>query len=186
MIFAHDTEAALASAVELVNTDAARSHSGTDELSTLDQLQEFITRHRYTGSFTHTRGELETVRELRPEFREFWSVGRDESVELVNAMLRQGHALPQLVRHDEWDWHLHATHPDAPFAVRVRVETAMAMIDVIRAGELDRLRICAADDCDAVFIDFSRNRSKRYCDVGNCGNRMNVSAYRARRAATNG
>ena len=59
----------------------------------------------------------------------------------------------------------------------------MAMIDVVRAGEDERLRRCAADDCDAVFIDFSRNRSKRYCDVGNCGNRMNVTAYRARRAA---
>ena len=29
---------------------------------------------------------------------------------------------------------------------------------------------------------FSRNGSKRYCDTGNCGNRMNVNAYRARRA----
>lgn len=183
MIFAHDTEASLMAMVELVNTEARSSHSGEDELSTIEQLDAFVARHRYTGSFTHTVGELETVRELRPEFRRFWSLDRDDSVEVINAMLRQGHALPQLVRHDGWDWHLHATHPDAPFAVRIRVETAMAMIDVVRADEDERLRVCAADDCEAVFIDFSRNRSKRYCDVGNCGNRMNVTAYRARRAA---
>ncbi len=183
MIFAHDTEASLQAMVDLVNTEARCSHSGEDELANLDHLDAFIERHQYTGSFTRTAGELETVRELRPEFRQFWSADRDESVEIINAMLRQGHALPQLVRHDGWDWHLHATHPDAPFAVRVRVESAMAMIDVVRAGEDERLRRCAADDCDAVFIDFSRNRSKRYCDVGNCGNRMNVTAYRARRAA---
>jgi len=183
VIFAHDTEASLAAMVALVNTEARCSHSGADELSTLEQLDDFVAAHRYTGSFTRTPGELETVRELRPEFRRFWSLDRDGSVEVVNAMLRQGHALPQLVRHDGWDWHLHATQPDAPFAVRIRVESAMAMIDVIRSNEEGRLLVCAADDCDAVFIDLSRNRSKRYCDVGNCGNRMNVSAYRARRAA---
>ena len=72
---------------------------------------------------------------------------------------------------------------DAPFAVRIRVETAMALVDLVRADETARLKVCAADDCDALLVDLSRNRSKRFCDVGNCGNRMNVSAYRARRAA---
>jgi predicted RNA-binding Zn ribbon-like protein len=66
---------------------------------------------------------------------------------------------------------------------QMRVEVAMAVLDVIRADEMGRLRHCAADDCSAVLVDLSRNRSKRYCDVGNCGNRMNVNAYRARRAS---
>ena len=60
------------------------------------------------------------------------------------------------------------------------VEAAMAMTDVIRMGELDRLRVCAADDCHNVVVDLSKNRSRRYCDAG-CGNRANVAAYRARR-----
>src|SRR3712207_8170320 len=49
---------------------------------------------------------------------------------------------------------------------------------------LFRSQLCAADDCNAVFVDLSRNRSKRYCDVGNCGNRMNVNAYRKDRKST--
>ena len=57
----------------------------------------------------------------------------------------------------------------------------MAMTDVIRMDELGRLRICAADDCDDVVVDLSKNRSRRYCD-GGCGNRANVAAYRARRS----
>ena len=57
----------------------------------------------------------------------------------------------------------------------------MAMVDVIRGGELDRLRICDADDCDDVLVDLSKNRSRRFCDAG-CGNRANVAAYRARKA----
>ncbi|MEO7071362.1 MAG: CGNR zinc finger domain-containing protein, partial [Nostocoides sp.] len=36
------------------------------------------------------------------------------------------------------------------------------------------------EDCDDVFVDLSRNRSKRFCDAI-CGNRENVAAYRARR-----
>ncbi|MDT4918514.1 MAG: hypothetical protein QOH89_3214, partial [Pseudonocardiales bacterium] len=54
--------------------------------------------------------------------------------------------------------------------------------DVIRGDELDRLRVCAASDCEDVLIDLSKNRSRRFCDSG-CGNRANVAAYRARLAA---
>ena len=32
-----------------------------------------------------------------------------------------------------------------------------------------------------LYVDYSKNGSKRYCDSGNCGNRMNVNAYRRRR-----
>ena len=49
------------------------------------------------------------------------------------------------------------------------------------ANDLARLRLCAADDCTDVLVDLSRNKSKRYCDTGNCGNRTNVAAYRARK-----
>jgi predicted RNA-binding Zn ribbon-like protein len=59
----------------------------------------------------------------------------------------------------------------------------MGFVDLIRSDDLGRLRVCAADDCDAVLVDLSRNRSRRYCDTGNCGNRTNVAAYRARRVA---
>ena len=97
-------------------------------------------------------------------------------------MLRDGSALPQLVIHDGFDWHIHATESDAPLSVRMLVEAAMAFVDVIRADQWDRVRICEADDCDAVYVDFSKNGSKRYCDTGNCGNRMNVIAYRRRKA----
>ena len=184
MLFAHDTETALTAAVALVNTGPGASHAGDDELATTDQLAAYLDAHGFTGVRAGTGAELNTVRELRTQLRDLWGADRDTRVGLVNAMLRDGGALPQLVRHDGWDWHLHATEASAPLATRLRVEAAMAFIDVIRSGEDERIRICAADDCDAVLVDLSRNRSKRYCDVGNCGNRMNVNAYRARRAAS--
>ena len=183
MLFAHDTEAALRGCAALVNT-AQTLPTDTDDLQTLDELDAFVQEWQWTGSRAHDAAELEAVRALRPRLRELWAVDTEGAVELVNALLAEADALPQLVRHDGWSWHLHATPPEAPLATRMAVEAAMAMVDVLRADELERLRTCAADDCEDVVVDLSKNRSKRYCD-GGCGNRANVAAYRARRSGRN-
>ena len=120
---------------------------------------------------------------MRDRLRPLFSAGRDEAAEMVNAILREARALPYLTRHDQWDWHLHATALDAPLPVRIVVEAAMAFVDVIRSDEYGRVAVCAAPDCQAVLVDLSRNRSRRFCDVNNCANRAHVAAYRARRAA---
>jgi predicted RNA-binding Zn ribbon-like protein len=169
VVFAHDTEAALASASDLVNRDLAR----------LADLEAFLDEHGWTGSRAHDADELDQVRALRPLLRELWEQDEDGVAERVNRMLRDAGALPQLVRHGGWDYHLHATPSAAPLADRMAVEAAMAMVDVVRQQELARLRVCAADDCSDVFVDLSKNRSRRYCSTG-CGNRMNVAAFRAR------
>ena len=180
MLFAHDTEVSLATTAALLNTVPGASNSGADELSTPQQLVEFLDRFEFTGSRAGDDAELEQMRALRPRLRELWTRDEDGVVALVNELLMEAKALPQLVKHGDWDWHLHATPPAAPVAQRAQVEAAMAVVDLIRAGELSRLHECAADDCTAVVVDLSRNRSRRYCDVGNCGNRANVAAYRAR------
>lgn len=187
MPFGHDTEVALLAMASLVNTDPASSDSGVEELADLDDLEAFTREYRYTGSRTRDQAELQAVRDVRPRLRALWEAPDDEAVvDLVNQLLREHRALPQLVRHDGWSWHIHAVEPSRPLAERLAVESALAVVDLVRADELSRLRICDADDCQAVLVDLSRNRSKRYCDVGNCGNRAHVAAYRARKAARRG
>jgi len=178
MIFAHDTEVALVSAAALVNT-AGRQGEQLGDIAALDEL---YAAHGWTGRHEQTDAELRAVRDLRPTLRRLWEANEDEIVEIVNRLLRESNALPQLVRHDGWPYHLHATPRDAPLASRMAVEAAMAFIDVVREAELGRLRCCEMDDCDNVVVDLSKNRSKRFCDAG-CGNRAAVSAYRARKAA---
>lgn len=78
------------------------------------------------------------------------------------------------------EWHLHLASVRDPLAQRMGAEMAMALADVIRSGELRRLKICAAPDCDAMVMDLSRNRSRIFCDTGNCANRQHVAAYRER------
>lgn len=176
MPFGHDTEDGLLAIAALVNTATPE-----ETLGTVAALDEFVKEWGFTGSRERSRAELEQVLALRPRFLKVWSMSRDDVVEFVNEVLREADALPQLVKHDNWDYHLHATRSDAPLADRMAVDAVMAFIDVIREDELDRLKMCDGD-CGGVLVDLSKNRSRRYCDRG-CGNRANVAAYRARKAA---
>jgi predicted RNA-binding Zn ribbon-like protein len=180
MVFAPDTEIALRTVVNLVNTAA----NGREMLASVADLDGFLETEGFSGSRTRDEAEIASVRELRGRLTELWTADEDTAVAMVNSLLREANALPQLMKHDEWDWHLHATTREAPLAERMGTEAAMALADVIRSKEMDRMLVCAAADCDAVVLDLSRNRSKRYCDTGNCANRAHVAAYRARRVTT--
>lgn len=186
MVFIHDTEMSLRAAAALVNTLPETDSDGVDRLVTQDDFDAYLREYSYTGTFHRDDEELAAVRAGRSRLHALWDADRESAVPLVNALLRDGHALPQLVIHDGFDWHIHATEPDAPLSTRMLVEAAMAFVDVIRADQWHRVRRCAADDCASVYVDFSKNGSKRYCDTGNCGNRMNVIAYRRRKAAGSG
>jgi predicted RNA-binding Zn ribbon-like protein len=178
MPFAHDSEIALAEAAALVNTLS----DGVDELQERAGLDDFLRRFPFSGTVLHTDEELVLVRALRERLRSLWDAAdRDEAAAIVNEILREADARPYLTKHDQWDWHLHVTEPDAPLAQRIGAEAAMGFLDLIRADDLDRLKLCSADDCSDVVVDLSRNKSKRFCATGNCGNRTNVAAYRARK-----
>jgi predicted RNA-binding Zn ribbon-like protein len=57
---------------------------------------------------------------------------------------------------------------------------AASAVDLLRAGPLDRLKVC--DVCPWLFIDTSRNRSRRWCSMSECGGRLKMKRYRERRA----
>ena len=174
MVFTHDAEEALIAAVALVN-----SAVDPDTMETLESLNAFYDEHGYTGARPRSRADLDAVRAIRAPLRRLLTADRDAAVPLVNEILAEHRALPRLVRHDHLDWHIHAADDGGPFATRISVETAMAMVDVIRNDEMSRLGICADDDCEGVVLDLSRNRSRRFCSTA-CGNRAAVAAYRAR------
>lgn len=182
MLFAPDTIATLDFVAALANTHPSASKSGRDELSTPAELTALVDSVKYSGRFDRDDRELAEVQETRDLFRSIWHLDRDAAALEVNRMLREANALPYLVRHDEFDWHLHATAQDAPLAERMRVEVGLALMDVIRSDEMHRMRVCDAPDCEGVLVDLSRNGSKRFCSV-RCGNRMNQIAYRERASA---
>jgi predicted RNA-binding Zn ribbon-like protein len=174
VVFAHDTEASLLAAIDLVN-----SGENPDTLTTQEQVDAWYAKHRYTGRRDRDDAELGDLRAIRPVLRDLLTADRDRAADLVNAMLADAGALPQLVRHGDVDWHLHAVSPDEPLVRRVVVETALAMSDVVRSDEMSRLSVCADRNCGGVVLDLTRNRSRRFCS-SSCANRNAVAAYRAR------
>lgn len=176
MVFAHDSETSLQVAVELVNSTAEPT-----TLTTVAELDDLFTRYGFTGRHDRTAAELAEVRALIPRLRQVLLAEPDDAVGFVNAFLDEVTLKAELVSHDESGWHLHAVDSDRPLAERIKVETAMAMVEVIRADETSRLSVCADGACDGIVLDLSRNRSRRYCST-TCGNRNAVAAYRARRA----
>jgi predicted RNA-binding Zn ribbon-like protein len=175
--FTHDTEEGLTAAAALVNT-AGRDGEQLPDVAALD---EFVRTWGYTGERCRDQAELHAVRGLRLRLRQLWEVDEEGVVAIVNALLHDANLLPQLVKHDAWDYHLHPAPPDAPLAARMAFEAAMALVSVVRRKELSRLRICTYPGCGNVLVDLTKNRSKRFCD-NTCGNRAAVEAYRARKA----
>lgn len=181
MIFTDDTVAALGFMSAVADTVPGASESGEDELATTAQLGALLDAWGFSGRRDGDRRELDEVRAIRDRLREIWTLERDEMADVVNAILEETNATPKLMRHDDLDWHIHAVSQESPLAERMLVEGAMALVDVIRADETRRLARCDADDCTGVFVDLSKNASKRYCST-RCGNRMAARAHRARGA----
>ena len=174
MIFAHDTTVALLLAADLVNSD---------ELTDVAAVETFLDKHQVEPRRPATAADLDAVLALRPRLRAVWqAAGIEALAQRINGLLSDSGARPRLVDHGGgWGWHLHVTGRDAALGYRIAAQAGFALADLIRLGEAERLRSCEAPGCQAVFVDLSKNRSRRYCDTGNCGNRQHVAAYRQRR-----
>jgi predicted RNA-binding Zn ribbon-like protein len=59
---------------------------------------------------------------------------------------------------------------------------AAAAVDLLRGDRLDRLQVCEA--CPWLFLDVSRNHSRRWCSMNVCGGTLKMRRYRARKRAT--
>jgi predicted RNA-binding Zn ribbon-like protein len=180
--FGHDTQCALSSVVDLVNSDP--DVSGAEGLTDLTALQAFVDRHAISEPGRLTRDDLEAVRRLRTRLREIFAAADEPTaVRLVNALVADARTTPRLTDHDDWPLHVHYYAPDARLAEHLAADCGMALAFVLAAGERQRLTTCEAPECARVLVDLSRNRSRRYCDSKTCGNRLHVAAYRARQRA---
>lgn len=67
-----------------------------------------------------------------------------------------------------------------PALDRVLWPVVRAAGDLLTSDSRNRVRECASDTCGWLFIDESRNHSRRWCDMKVCGNRDKVRRYRGR------
>jgi predicted RNA-binding Zn ribbon-like protein len=179
VLITHDTECALSILVELLNT--APEACGSEQLPDTAALDAFVVKQEISEIDSLTAADLAAVQLLRGRLREVFSAeSTEQAAELVNAVVAAAGTTPRLTNHDHHGWHIHYFAPHAAIGDHLAAELGMALAFIVMAGELERLRRCEAPDCERVFVDLSRNRSRRYCDSRTCGNRLHVAAYRAR------
>ena len=181
--FGADLLEALTAATELINT--GRPGAG-EELRRVADVQEFSQRYAFQGRPARAP-DVPRLRAYRARLDAVVTAceagDTDAATGMLNALLAETGAIPQIVSHDGRGPHIHVSRAAAPMADRLAAHLAMGLAELLVAGASGRLRTCASPDCREVFFDESRNRSRRYCDSRTCGNRLHVAAYRARRAA---
>jgi predicted RNA-binding Zn ribbon-like protein len=183
VLFDADQLEALTACAELINTGPARSG---EALRAAADVQAFGRRYDFHPRAA-TPADVPRLRAHRDRLDaiavacEFADPAA--ATAMLNALLAETGAIPQIVAHDGRGPHIHVSRPSAPLADRVAAHLAMGLAGLVVAGETDRVRGCESPDCRDIFIDFSRNRSRRYCDNRTCGNRVHVAAYRARKSA---
>jgi predicted RNA-binding Zn ribbon-like protein len=61
---------------------------------------------------------------------------------------------------------------------------ARSASELLATGDLGRVKRCTSDECDWLFVDLSKNRSRRWCDMRDCGNRAKARRYYRRQRGT--
>lgn len=77
-----------------------------------------------------------------------------------------------------WDWGRFETHPELPVWL-----LAQSATQLLTSSQADTVRACGADTCRWLFLDTSRNHSRRWCDMKVCGNRMKARRFQERHDA---
>lgn len=79
-----------------------------------------------------------------------------------------------------WEWELGAK---AARLESILWPIAQAAGELLTSEELEKVRQCEAPDCEWLFLDISRNRSRRWCDMKTCGNREKARRHYHKRVA---
>ncbi len=126
------------------------------------------------------RGLRELAGKLRWIFDAIHRGRSDDAAKLLNDLMALCGAAPHLHRDGDGPWHLHFHQPDVGFVRGWTAGCAVGLAYALGSGHGDRLGVCAGPGCERVFVDVSRNGSRRFCSTA-CQNRVKASQYRARR-----
>jgi hypothetical protein len=155
--FAADLLEALAASAELINTGRSADGEGLRDVA---DVQAFGDRYAFHGTGAGPRDvpRLRAHRRRLDAIAASCELGDDEAaIQLLNALLAETGAVPQIVAHDGRGPHIHVSRPAAPLADRIAAHLAMGLAELVVSGESERVRSCASPSCREVFVDLSRS-----------------------------
>ncbi|GAA3063732.1 MULTISPECIES: CGNR zinc finger domain-containing protein [Actinomycetes] len=182
----------LTAAVNLMNTSEGlhSAQASPDQLTSIESLRKFLSSQdselKWPTS-TLDRAQVDSVRDLRDTVHQIWGaapITTKEPVEKINTLLEGvGTRVVRTSGGEEPQFRAVPIPVSTQLADVMTAAIADALQFLVVNDETGRMRTCKGDECDAVIVDLTRNRSKLFCDFGNCANRAHVRAYRARQAA---
>jgi predicted RNA-binding Zn ribbon-like protein len=154
-----------------------------EHLSEAEVLRRLLRRFGYDQAAAKvTEADVEWARGVRDRLRgAFEARNEDEAVATLNDVLAETDARPRLVRRGP-GWRFEYGPPPGEGAAFLAPLAATALLEAIRDEGWERFGICSAGPCTCVYVDRSRNRSRRYC-CQLCADRASQAAYRARKRA---
>ncbi len=183
MDYTHYSDQCMQSAADLVNT---KGHpSGIEYLGTIELAKQFLIEHDFSGVEVVTEDDLAELHRVRDRLEQvFYAPDETAATSLINGLLQEYDVRPYLTDHDG-RWHFHYAPEGSSLGRRVATDVTMGLAALIAEYGFERFGICSADDCGDVFVDMSRNKSRRYCN-DLCSARVNVREHRARAKAKAG
>lgn len=186
MNFGSHTDPVVTAAAALVNVATPGQRRGRDyEVPIGSALAEAIagavqtSRSGATPTPDLVAAYVEIAVAVRPVFELAGNDRFDEASALVNRLLARYQPVPYLDRHDDEPWHLHFHGRDSSDRSGWGGGISVGLATVLGSDHADRLGVCQGSGCDRVFVDISRNGTKRFCSVA-CQNRVKAAAHRAR------
>jgi predicted RNA-binding Zn ribbon-like protein len=180
----------LTAAVQLVNNLTPGHARGMEVAAPLGQARVEATATALGGDGRPRPvvrpGEADRLAALATRMRVVFEAAQagdtDKAAAGVNALLLDTRARPQLDLTSQ-GWNLHFHGADDTLANGWSAGCASALALALGSDLAGRLGVCAAPNCDRVFVDASRNGKRRFCSP-QCLSRVKASAHRARRAAS--
>lgn len=155
-------------------------HPQSDELSTAAGLAAWLAERKLGSGGKITPAMFAAALQLRSSVRDYLQC--DPGERLKNKVL--GRSLNRMTQH----FPLAVEVRDGGMTLRPVRDDALAGLSVVIAelynaganGTLNRLKMCASDECHRVFYDRSKPATRRWCISTLCGNRMKTRTYRER------
>ena len=122
---------------------------------------------------------------VRPVFEHLARGDVDRAARLVNRLLQTYQPAPELQSHDGQPWHLHFHGGQRADPSGWGGGMSVGLAIVVGGRFADRLGVCQASACDRVYVDVSKNGTRRFCSTA-CQNRVKAAAHRARSHGASG
>lgn len=178
-------------------------HTGENSQKNLPNYEEFVAwgqqfevlsadeaehlNHQASQHLVEAEATIQLAIELREAiFCIFTAVAKGhppdaDDLSVLNAIIAQAQQRRRLVYTSqafEWDW-----IPGSDQLDRILWSIALSAVKLLTSDRLVRVKRCANNDCGWLFIDATRNRSRRWCDMSDCGNRAKARRFYQRKRA---